>query len=433
MKREEGVPEQVVPPAGQARRPGTFQSLRVRNFRLFIGGQLLSATGTWMQSVAAPFLVLQLTHSGVALGIDTGLQFLPILLFGAWGGVIADRFDNRRLQIATQIAFAVLAAALWVLVVTHVVRVWMVYGLSFLTGIVLALDMPTRQSFYLEMVGREDLTNAMSLTTATFTGSRVMGPAIAGLLIRAFGIAPVFLINAVSYLCVVVALLAMRAADLKRRASVPRGPGQIREGIRYVWRTPELRLPMAVMAAVFLFGFNFLVLLPLLAVRTFHGNPGTYGDMLALFGLGSLAGSLLMASRASMPNVLRLGALAVVLGAVSVALGLAPVLPVAWVLLPLVGGVGIAFAITGNSTLQLSSSDQMRGRVMALYGVVFLGSTPIGGPIAGLVGQHVCSPAVGPRVGLVAGGIIAAVAGLLALAAIPGRRARGRAGATRPS
>src|SRR5438132_6253138 len=175
-----------------------------------------------MQSVAAPFLVLQLTHSGVALGIDTGLQFLPILLFGAWGGVIADRFDNRRLQIITQIAFAILAAVLWALVVTHVVRVWMVYSLSFLSGTVLALDMPTRQSFYLEMVGRRDLTNAMSLTTATLTGTRIIGPALAGVLIRAFGIAPVFLINAVSYICVVLALLAMRVSDLKRRAPVSR-------------------------------------------------------------------------------------------------------------------------------------------------------------------------------------------------------------------
>jgi MFS family permease len=426
MKRDEGVSEQTVEPVERTARPGTFQSLRVRNFRLFILGQLLSATGTWMQSVAAPFLVLQLTHSGVALGIDTGLQFLPILLFGAWGGVVADRFDNRRLQIATQVAFGILAGALWLLVVTHVVRVWMVYSLSFLTGTVLAVDMPTRQSFYLEMVGRRDLTNAMSLTTATFTGSRVVGPAIAGLLIRAFGIAPVFLINAVSYVCVVAALLAMRIGDLKRRAPVPRRRGQIREGIRYVWGTPDLRLPMVVMAAVFLFGFNFLVLLPLLAVRTFHGNAGTYGNMLALFGVGSLAGSLLMASRAAMPNTPRLAGLAVVLGAVSVALGLAPVLPVALVLLPLVGGVGIAFAITGNSTLQLTSSDEMRGRVMALYSVVFLGSTPIGGPIAGLVGQHVGSPVLGPRIGLAAGGIIAALAGLAALGAMP-RRSRLRA------
>jgi MFS family permease len=181
---------------------------------------------------------------------------------------------------------------------------------------------------------------------------------------------------------------------------------------------------MVVMAAVFLFGFNFLVLLPLLAVRTFHGNAGTYGNMLALFGAGSLAGSLLMASRASVPNTPRLAIFAILLGGVSVGLGLAPVLPVAWILLPFVGGFGISFAIIGNSTLQLTASDQMRGRVMALYSVVFLGSTPIGGPLAGWVGQHVGSASIGPRVGLVGGGLIAAAAGVWALVTLAGRRAQ---------
>jgi MFS family permease len=412
--------EQVPGPIATAeRRParrGTFESLRVRNFRLFIGGQLLSGIGTWMQLVAAPWLVLQLTHSGTALGIATGLEFLPILLFGAWGGVIADRFDNRRLQIVTQVAYAIPASALWLLVFTDVIHVWMVYVLLFLSGVVTAVDMPTRQSFYLEMVGRDDLTNAMSLTTATFTGTRMVGPAIAGVLIGAVGVAPVFLINALSYMAVVVALLAMRTSELRRRDLVPRRRGQIREGIRYVWRTRELRLPMLIMAPVFLFSFNFAVLLPLLAVRTFGGDAATFGNMLALFGFGSLAGALGMASRATRPNTPRLGALAIVLGAVTIAVGLAPVLPVAWVLLPFLGGAMIAFAITGNSTLQLTASDAMRGRVMALYSVVFLGSTPIGGPIAGWVGQH-----ISPRAGLVGGGIVAISAGLAALGAVSRR------------
>ena len=398
-------------------RRGTFHSLRVRNFRLFILGQLLSTTGTWMQSVAAPFLVLQLTHSGVALGIDTGLQFLPILLFGAWGGVIADRFDNRRLQLASQVAFGLKAGTLWLFVVTDAVRIWMVYSLSFLQGIVMAVDMPTRQSFYLEMVGREDLTNAMSLNTATMTGTRIAGPAIAGLLIGAFGVAPVFLINALSYMAVVAALLVMRTVDLHRRQPVPRRPGQIREGVAYVWRTPGLRLPILVMAAVFLFAFNFPVLLPLLAVRTFGGDAGTYGNMLALFGAGSLAGALVMAGRVSKPNVTMVAVLALVVGGLSVAVAAAPALPVTWLVLPLLGAAGISFAISGNSALQLTSSDQMRGRVMALYTVVFLGSTPIGGPIAGWIGQH-----AGPRVGLAGGGAIALAAGIVALGWLPGRR-----------
>jgi MFS family permease len=402
------------PPTG---RRATFRSLRVRNFRLFILGQLLSTTGTWMQSVAAPFLVLQLTHSGVALGIDTGLQFLPILLFGAWGGVVADRFDNRRLQIVSQVAFAVVAGTLWILVVTDAVRIWMVYSLSFLQGVVMAVDMPTRQSFYLEMVGRDDLTNAMSLNTATMTGTRIAGPAIAGVIIGTFGVAPVFLINAISYVAVVTALLLMRTAELHRRQLVPKQAGQIREGVAYVWRTTRLRVPMLIMAAVFLFAFNFAVLLPLLAVRTFGGDARTYGNMLALFGAGSLAGALVMAGRVSRPNVRLVAFLALAVGGLSLAVAAAPTLTIAWVVLPFLGAAGISFAIAGNSSLQLTSSDEMRGRVMALYTVVFLGSTPIGGPIAGWIGQH-----VGPRVGLGGGGVVAVAAGTLALAWISGTR-----------
>jgi MFS family permease len=404
------------PPAGAGRAGGTFESLRVRNFRLFVGGQLLSGVGTWMQAVAQAWLVFQLTHSGVALGVDTALTFLPILAFGAWGGVVADRFDNRRIQIATQVAYAVTAFALWLLVVTGVVHVWMVYALSFVTGLTTAVDMPTRQSFYLELVGPDSLTNAMSLNTATFTGARIVGPALAGVLIGAFDTGPVFLINAISYTAVIAALLAMRTSELRPRERVPRRPGQIREGIEYVWRTRELRLPMLVMAAVFLFAFNFSVLLPLLAVRTFRGDASTYGYMLALFGAGSLVGALAMAAHSTRPNPRRLAVLAVGLGVLSVALAVAPALPVAWAVLPFLGGIGVAFAIAGNSTLQLTASGAMRGRVMALYTVVFLGSTPIGGPLAGWVGQH-----VGPRVGLGAGGAVAVLAGALALAALSRR------------
>ena len=291
VKHDDRSPPSVPYPGGAMTLAATFRSLYVRNFRLFVFGQIVSATGTWMQGVAAPWLVLNLTGSGVALGIDTALQFLPILLVGAWGGLIADRFDNRRVLILCQIAFAVPAFALWILVATHVVQVWMVYGLSFLSGLVTAVDMPTRQSFYLEMVGREDLTNAMSLTTATFTGMRMIGPVLAGILIPVVGTAPVFLINGISYVAVVVALLAMRPAELHARPRAPRAPGQIREGIRYVWRTPALRLPMLTMLAVFLFAFNFTVLLPLLAVRDLRGGAGTFGSLLALFGVGSLAGA----------------------------------------------------------------------------------------------------------------------------------------------
>jgi MFS family permease len=404
------------PATGPAARPRrgfvdrTFRSLRVRNFRLFIGGQLLSSVGTWMQWVAAPWLVLELSDSGVALGIDAALGALPILLFGAWGGVLADRFDNRRIQIWTQGLYAVLALVLFALDATDVVQVWHVFLLSFLTGIVGAVDMPTRQTFYLEMVGPEDLTNAMSLNTATFTGSRIVGPLIAGAMIGTVGTAPVFLVNAVTYLAVVVALLAMRTSELHRRERAAKARGQVREALRYVRRTPELRLPLLLMAVVFTLSFNFSVLVPLLAVRAFHGDAGTFGGLLALMGVGSLVGALAMASRSSSSTPARLAWFAVALGLASLLLALAPSLPLAWLVVPLTGAAAIGFMITGNSTLQLRSAEELRGRVMALYTVVFIGSTPIGGPIAGVVGEH-----LGPRIGLAGGAVIAVLAGLWAL------------------
>jgi len=401
----------------------TFRSLRVRNFRLFVLGTIVSAGGTWMQGVAAPWLVLQLTHSGVALGFDTALQFLPILLAGAWGGLIADRFDNRRVLVLAQLAFAVPAFALWILDATGVVQVWMVFVLSFLSGCVTAVDMPTRQSFYLEMVGPDDLTNAMSLTTATFTGMRMIGPVIGGILIAEVGTAPVFLINGLSYLAVVAALLAMHVSELHPRERVARAAGQIREGIRYTWRDPNLRLPMLTMAVVFLFSFNFAVLIPLFALRDLSGDAGTMGWLWASWGVGSLTGALFMASRATMPNPRRLALLAVAVGVVSIALAAAPSQEVAWVLLSHTGFSGIAFAITGNSTLQLTSAPEFRGRVMALYTLIFLGSTPIGSLLAGWVGQYLDA-----RTGFAAGGVIAVATGLWALHALA-RRAGATTGA----
>ncbi len=418
MERETAV-EGPGPPIRRRALSRTFSSLRVRNFRLFIGGQVLSGIGTWMQWVAAPWLVLELTGSGVALGIDTALASLPILLVGAWGGVLADRFDNRRLLLATQVAYALLATLLFALDATDVVRVWMVYAISFATGIVTAVDMPTRQSFYLEMVGPADLTNAMSLNTATFTGTRIVGPVIAGAMISTVGTAPVFLANALTYLAVVAALLAMAVDRLHPRERVERGRGQVREGVGYVWRTPGLRRPMLLMAVVFLFSFNFAVLLPLLAVRSFGGDAGTFGGLLALMGVGSLAGALVMAGRSAGANAGALSVFGLALGGLSLLLALAPTLPLAWALMPFVGAAGISFAITGNATLQLTSAGALRGRVMALYTVIFIGSTPIGGPIAGWVGEH-----IGPRVGLAGGGAIAVLAALATLAALTDQRRR---------
>lgn len=393
-----------------------------RNFRLFFLGQIVSVTGTWVQYVASAWLVLRLTGSGVALGVVSALNFAPVLVLGAWAGVLADRSDKRRILIATQTAFAVLALALWGLVATQVVELWMVYALSLLQGIVTAVDTPARQSFFAEMVSAEHLTNAVSLNSAVMTGTRIVGPAIAGGLIAGVGLDACFLVNGVSYLAVIGGLLAMRPEEL-HRAPAPRDGGGLRAGLRYVWETPELRTPLLVMAAIFTFSFNFQVLLPLLARQTFRGEAGTFSSLLALMGVGSLVGALAMA-RGARPNPVRLMRSAAALGGASVVAGVMPNLWTALVAMVALGFVGIVFMITANTTLQLTARPEMRGRVMALYSVVFLGGTPIGAPIAGWSAE-----VLGPRWGLALGGLVAVAVGLVGLWAV---RRRGTLGVPEP-
>jgi MFS family permease len=389
-----------------------------RNFRLFFVGQIISVTGTWMQSVAAAWLVLKLTGSSVALGIQLALNFGPILLIGAWGGLLADRRDKRHILVSTQTAFAIQALVLWVLVATGLVELWMVYALSLFAGIVTAIDMPARQSFYAEMVGQRDLTNAVSLNSAVMTGTRIVGPALAGVLIATVGLAPSFLFNGLSYVAVILALIAMRANEFHRELSAERGKGQLRQGLAYVRRTPGLLWPLVWMAIIFTFTFNFSVLFPVLAKRTFHGDAGTYAVMLSVLGVGSLLGALAMA-RQQQPSLHRLANAAVALGAFSV---LAGVVPTFWsevlILLPF-GFVTMVFMITGNTTLQLTSRADMRGRVMALYGMVFLGGTPIGAPIAGFLADR-----FGPRAGIAFGGAVAVLTGVGGLWMLATRRIR---------
>ena len=387
----------------------TFHSVgHSRNFRLFFIGQAVSVSGTWMQMVAAAWLVLQLTGSGVALGIDTALGFGPMLFLGAFGGALADRHDKRRILIGTQIAFATLAVAFWTLVATGVVQVWMVYSLSLLQGIVTAIDQPTRQSFFAEMVEPRDLPNAVSLNSAVMTGTRIVGPALAGVLIATLGISWCFGLNAISYIAVIGALLAMRASELRPNRA-PREAGAIREGLRYAWRTGELRRPLVLMSILFLFSFNYSVLMPLFAKGTFHGNAGTLGLILAVTGVGSLSGALFMAAKPR-PGERPLAWAAVGVGIVTTVVAFAPTLDVAVLMMLPLGVASIIFFVTANSTLQLTARPDMRGRVMALYGIVFLGTTPIGAPIAGWVGQH-----ANPRIALAAGGLIALVTGLVGL------------------
>jgi MFS family permease len=387
----------------------TFQSLRVRNYRLYFTGQIISVSGTWMQSVAQAWLVLKLTGSGVALGFTTALQFTPMLLLGAWGGLMADRFDKRKLLIGTQVGAGILALFLGILTASGVIRLWMVFAFAVAFGVVTMLDNPARQAFVVEMVGPDELTNAVGLNSATFNAARIVGPAIAGVLIATVGIAPCFLINAVSYIAVIVALGAMRSSELHRGEPLPRKKGQLREGFQYVWSTPALRGPLLLMAVVGTLAFNFQVILPLVAKYTFHGDAGTYGAISSLMGAGTLVGALVAAAgRRSTPRFL--AAAAVVFGVLILVAAGAPTLALEMVAVVPMGFASMTFVVTANSTLQLNSSREMRGRVMALYAVVFLGSTPIGGPIVGWVSQH-----YGARAALALGGVATLVAGLVSL------------------
>ncbi|OFW62578.1 MAG: MFS transporter [Actinobacteria bacterium RBG_16_67_15] len=389
-----------------------FSSLRVPNFRLFFAGQVISLSGTWMQGVAQAWLVLDLTGSGTKLGLVSSLQFLPVLLFGPLGGVLADRFDKRRVLYATQTAAAILAVILGVLVVTDVVRVWMVYLLAAGLGFVYVVDNPTRQTFIHEMVGAENLTNAVSLNSVLVNVARVIGPGLAGTLIVTVGLAPCFFINAASYAAVLIALFLMNPERLHREALVARRRGQLREGLRYVRSTPEVLVPLVMMAIVGTLAYEFQVVLPLLARFTFSGDAGTYGTMSVLMGLGAVIGGLATAAAGRRPAT-SLAWTAIVFGSIQVITSVAPNLLMTFVALLFLGGASIRFLALGNATLQLAASPEMRGRVMALWAVAFLGSTPIGGPLVGWIGEH-----IGPRVALGLGGVATLAAGALSYRAL---------------
>jgi MFS family permease len=390
----------------------TFRSLRVRNYRLYFFGQMVSVTGTWMQTVAQAWLVLKLTHSGFALGLTTGLQFMPVLLAGAWGGVIADRFNKRKVVIATQIAAGLLALILWALMVTGAVQLWMVYVLAFALGCITVVDVPTRQAFVMEMVGPEDVANAVGLNSTVVTCGRIIGPAIAAGLISTVGIASCFLINGLSYAAVIWSLRHMDVGALMKFEPVRRMKGQVREGLRYVWSDVALRSSLILMTVVGTMAFNFRVMLPLLATGPFHGGAGLYGVLSAVMGVGTLIGALISASRARPTRGLLVGS-ALAFGLLIIAAGAAPNLATEIAVLLPMGALSIIFIATCNSTLQLRSTDAMRGRVMALYSVLFLGTTPIGSPLVGWIAQT-----AGARASFyVAGGatVLGAIAALWAL------------------
>jgi MFS family permease len=352
------------------------------------------------------WLILLLTGSGVAAGVVSALQFLPMLLFAAWGGVLADRIPKRRLITITQLAMVVPALTLFAVTVTGIVSPWMVFALVFLRGSANAVENPARQSFVIEMVGPERIVNAVSLNSVLIHAARVIGPAVAGLLILLWGVEPCFLVNAASFAAMILALRTMDPAQLGPAPPAPRRRGAVRACLRYVAQTPALAIPLAMMAVVGTLGFNFQVLLPLLARFAFEGGAGAYTALAVAMGAGSVLGALATASRTHVgPRLVTAAALG--FGLLALVAAAAPTLPVALALLVPLGAASVTFAAGVNSMLQLAAAPEMRGRVMALYAIVFLGSTPIGGPLVGWL-----SEAAGPRAGLV----LAGVAGLAAAA-----------------
>jgi MFS family permease len=401
----------------------TFAALAVPNYRRYYGGQAISLMGTWMQMTAQGWLVLTLTHSSTALGVIVALQTLPVLLLTPYGGVLADRGDKRRMMVALQSAMGVQALVLGLLTVTGVVRVWEIGALALILGINNAFENPARQSFMLELVGAEHLRNAVTLNSVLVNVARTSGPAIAGVLIATVGEGVCFLVNAASFVAVVASLSTMDLAALSPSEPAPRARGQLREGLRYVRRTKELAIPLLMMAVVGCLTYEFQVTLPVMAKRGLDVGAAGFGFMSAAMGAGAVAGGLAVAARGK-TGLRPLVAAAWVFGIAVALASVAPSLPLELVALALAGSASIAFMSTGNSTLQLTAAPSMRGRVMSLWFVAFQGSTPIGGPIVGLV-----MGALGARAGLGLGAVAClavALAGLIALRRVPGAASTAR-------
>jgi len=406
----------------------TFASLRNPNYRTFFTGQAVSLIGTWMQSIAQSWLVLELTGSGTALGLVVALQTLPILLLGPYGGVVADRLDKRRLMMGLQSMMGVLALVLGTLTITGEVRLWHVYVLAFLLGLNNCFENPARQSFVLEMVGPKDLRNAVSLNSVLVNSARAVGPAIAGIIIATGGLGVCFLLNALSFIAVVTSLWRLDVSRLQPSVPTGRARGQLREGFAYVRRTPVLAIPLLMMGLVGCLAYEFQVVLPVLADRTFHGDARTYGFMTGAMGVGAVIGGLYVAARGTtgLRSLVRSTA---TFGVVIAGAALAPNFALELVAMALVGAASVAVLSMGNSTLQLEAAPHMRGRVMALWAVAFLGSTPIGGPIAGAVSEQ-----FGGRAGLLLGAaacLVAAALGAVAAQRLGNRTLRERASSGR--
>ena len=382
----------------------TFSSLKIRNYRLYYIGQVISTSGTFMQSLAQSWLVLQLTHSGTALGLVAAMQFVPVLFLGPYGGVIADRFPKRKLLLLTQSLYGILAILLGLLVGTGLIQLWMVYIFALSYGLITTVDNPVRQSFVVEMVGKDEVRNAVTLFSSLVNLARVIGPSLAGVLIATVALEVCFILNGLSYVAVIIMLLMMRASELYTPPPPSRTGSGILDGFQYVWATPVLRDVLVMMAIIGTLTFEFQVSLPLIAQFTFNGNAQAYAALTSAMGLGAVIGGLITASRKKVSGTMLISA-AFLFGAAVVFAALMPNLLLAVLAMVVVGGFSINFTSQGNSVLQLESAAQMRGRVMALWAVAFLGSTTIGGPLIGWIAER-----SDPRWGLLVGGLAAMVA-----------------------
>jgi MFS family permease len=389
-----------------------FSSLASRNFRLFFMGQLVSQIGNWVTLVASTLLVLHLTRNGFAVGLLGAAQFLPVLLLGPFAGLIADRSDKRRLLVLTQTLALLQSLALATIAFMPHPSVPGIYAVAFVGGIITAFDNPPRRAFVVEMVPERDVNNAVSLNSAMMTGARVFGPALAGLLVTTVGYGWCFTVDAVSYFAVIAGLVAMRSAELRPSPVPPRGPGQVREGMRYVRATPELRVVVVVMAIVGTFAFNFNTVIPLFVTRTLHGSDGEFTLLFSVISVGSVTGALVMARR-SIVSIRHVMIACLAFGAAMLVMAPIPNLATSFPVAFVIGAASIAFMTTSTAVIQYRAAPEMRGRVLALQTMVFLGSTPIGGPLLGAI-----IDLTDARVGVAIGGLSALVAGGYGFAAL---------------
>lgn len=365
----------------------TFASLGIRNFRLFFIGQTISQIGNWLTLVAQGLLVLRLTDNGVALGLMLAAQFAPVLVLGPWAGLVADRSDKRKLLLIVQTIAMAQSFALAFFAFQEHPPLAAIYAIAFVGGVTVAFDNPARRAFVVEMVPEENMNNAVSLNSTLMTGSRVVGPALAGLAVSTAGFGWAFLGDGLSYIAVLIALGMMRTSELRRPPVTPRGRGQVREGLRYVRSEPQLFVPLVMMAIIGTFTYNFQVLYPLFAIRDLHGNEGTYTLLFSIVSAGALAGTLITARRTSV-DIRKVGLVAVAFGGATLLMSAAPNLIVTYPLGVLVGLTSIGFLTASTAIVQICAAPAMRGRVLALQAMVFLGSTPIGGPIVGYIAER---------------------------------------------